>query len=189
MRRRTFLIGGLLVGCEATLETFPRFDSGTPHDAGLDAPMPDSSVPFDAGFVDARIPDAGFDGGTDAGFVDVGTDVPTFDACVDPQIVTLHDTYAQALYFDGTYGPTTGVIRVADMVAGVERTLEFWHGHGGLNHAFTILPTDFEALRRGERVTLITTEVDSHQHMLFIDPVDSRWRVEGAADETVEICS
>lgn len=184
MRRRTFVLGGLLLGCEATLEsTIPRFDGGRPEpvvDGGLDAPTIDASI-ADAPGIDASdssTPDV----------IDAGHDAPSLDACADPQIVTLHDTHAQALYFDGTYGPTTGVIRVADMVAGAELTLEFWHGHGGMNHSFTIGAADFEALRRGERVTLITTEVDSHQHMLFIDPVDPRWRVAGASDETVEIC-
>ena len=186
MRRRTFLVGSLLLGCEATLESFPRFDSGSR----------DSAMPHDARSPDAAMPDAGLDAPTpvDAGAPDAfelpdtaPPDVPV-DACPDRTVVTLHDTHAQALYFDGTYGPTTGIVRVADMVAARELTLEFWHGHGGRNHAFTIRPTDFEALRRGERVTLVTTEVDSHSHMLFIDPVDARWRVEGAVDETVEIC-
>ena len=189
MRRRTFLVGSVgsvLVACEASLETtFPRFDSGPSSDGnpGGDGGAPDAFAPIDAGTFDAgRAPS---DAGTDA-FEPVDAGTP--DACLDPRIVTLHDTHAQALYFDGTYGPTTGIIRVADMVSGVARTMEFWHGHGGLQHAFTIEPADFEALLRGERVTLITTEVDSHQHMLFIDPVDPRWRVDGAVDQSVEIC-
>lgn len=185
MRRRTFILGGLILGCEATLESIPRFDAGAtlPTDAGIDV-----SDVHDAMTTDAAMLDVGTDAGTDATFQDAGSDTTAIDACADSRLVTLHDTHAQALYFDGTYGPTTGIIRVADMVAGSELTLEFWHGHGGRNHAFTVQPSDFEALRRGERVTLITTEVDSHQHMLFIDPVDSRWRVAGATDETVEIC-
>lgn len=66
--------------------------------------------------------------------------------------------------------------------------LEFWHGHGGQSHRFTVLPEHFRALARRERVTLETTVVDSHSHRLFIDPVDERWRVEGAEDVRVPSC-
>lgn len=72
-------------------------------------------------------------------------------------------------------------------MAGVAITLEFWHGHGGVQHRFTIAPDQFEALKRGERVTITTTTVDSHEHTLFIDPVDEDYRVPGAPDVDVPL--
>src|SRR5262245_50937977 len=41
--------------------------------------------------------------------------------------VMMHDTNAQALYFDGTYGPLTGVVTVDYVRANVDVDLEFWH--------------------------------------------------------------
>jgi hypothetical protein len=108
------------------------------------------------------------------------------DACVG-EVVTLHDTYAQALYFDGTLGPLTGVITVAQAVAGTTVTMDFWHGHNGQQHRFTLEPSHFAALARGERVTLETTTVDNHSHQLFVDPLDETYRVEGAPDEDVQL--
>ncbi len=108
------------------------------------------------------------------------------DACAQA-VVKMHDTYAQALYLDGTYGPLTGVVDVVSVVAGTAITLEFWHGHGGVQHRFTITPDHFTALTRGERVTLTTTTVDGHEHMLFIDPLDEAYRVPGAPDVDVPL--
>lgn len=109
------------------------------------------------------------------------------DADAGQELVVLYDTYAQALYFDGSYGPKTGVIVVADMAAGIEKTYDFWHGHGGRLHRFVLTPTHFAELRRKKRVTLTTTLVDGHQHTLFVDPVDPRWRVPGAEPTTIPI--
>ena len=81
-----------------------------------------------------------------------------------------------------------GLISIADVVAGQPVELEFWHGHGGRSHLFTLLPTHYEALKRLERVTIVTTEVDSHQHELFIDPVDPRYRAAGAQPIRVLTC-
>lgn len=108
------------------------------------------------------------------------------DACIGGS-VTMHDTYAQALYYDGTYGPLTGTITVAQVIAGTTVTMDFWHGHGGVLHRYTLDPTHFAALARGERVTLTTTEVDAHSHMLFIDPRDETYRVPGAPDVEVPL--
>ncbi|MBX3276223.1 MAG: hypothetical protein KF729_38580, partial [Sandaracinaceae bacterium] len=105
-----------------------------------------------------------------------------------PRTATLHDTHAQALYFDGSHGPTTGVITVDMMVAGASVDLVFWHGHGGVSHRFTVSADDLAALTRGERVTLRTSIVEGHDHLLFIDPVNERWRVAGAPDRTVTVC-
>jgi hypothetical protein len=111
---------------------------------------------------------------------------PATDACVS-DVVKMHDTYAQALYFDGSNGPLTGIITVAHAVAGSTLTLEFWHGHGGVQHQFTLEPMHFAALRRRERVTLDTTVVDNHSHTLFVDPTDEMYRVPGAPDVDVRV--
>jgi hypothetical protein len=99
----------------------------------------------------------------------------------------MHDTNAQALYLDGSLGPLTGVIYVDYVIDGAELTLDFWHGHGDQLHRFTLLPSHYQALKRGERVYVTTTTVDSHEHTLFIDPVDPDYRVEGAADVAVSL--
>lgn len=156
-------------GGEPPSDAGHRIDAGSaPADAGSAPPSPDaaagSPVPPDAG--SERAPDAG--------------------SCGD--YVLMHDTYAQALYFDGSYGPHTGVIRAEWAVAGDAVELTFWHGHGGVDHRFTVGPEHFAALRRGERVMIETTEVQAHTHQLFIDPVDERWRVEGAEDVRVPSC-
>lgn len=129
--------------------------------------------------------------GSDDGFdpPDAATppsDGATADACVATQ-VALHDTNAQALYLDGSLGPLTGVIRVADITAGSTLTTDFWHGHGGTQHRFTLTPEIFEQLKRGEKVTVGTTTVDGHSHTLFIDPRDERYRVTGAPDVLVDL--
>jgi hypothetical protein len=108
------------------------------------------------------------------------------DACAQA-VVRMHDTYAQALYLDGTNGPLTGVITVAYVIAGTALTLDFWHGHGGQLHRFTLEPAHFDALKQGQRVTLGTTTVENHAHTLFIDPLDEDYRVPGAPDVEVPL--
>ena len=131
--------------------------------------------------------------GVDSGSPDAppavdGAPVTPVDAPGCTATVTLYDTYAMALYFDGGLGPRTGVIRVADVAAGTDLAMDFWHGHGGQLHRFTVTASHFAALRRRERVMVETTEVDSHRHLLFVDPTDPRWRVEGAAPQTIPAC-
>lgn len=104
-----------------------------------------------------------------------------------PKTVTLYDTYAVALYFDGTLGPKTGIIEVADVALGKALTLDFWHGHGGILHRFTLVPDDFEKLKAKQKVTTKTTIVEGHQHELFVDPVDPKWRVPGAQPQTIPV--
>lgn len=99
--------------------------------------------------------------------------------------VTLYDTYAMALYMDGGLGPRTGIIKVEYVLKNEELTLEFWHGHGGQNHMFTVTPEHFAQIKKLEKVTLETTEVAGHTHKLFIDFSSAQWRVEGA--EPVEV--
>jgi hypothetical protein len=108
------------------------------------------------------------------------------DACTGASVL-MHDTNAQALYLDGTYGPLTGNIKVSYVIAGTTLTLEFWHGHGGTPHRFTLEPQHFEKLKAGQKVTLGTTTVDNHAHTLFIDPEDESYRVPGAPDVPVQL--
>lgn len=108
------------------------------------------------------------------------------DACVSPT-VKIHDTYAQALYFDGTKGPLTGTITVGHVIASAIVTLDFWHGHGNQLHRFTLMPSHFAALKKGEKITVTTTSVDGHQHNLFVDPRDEAYRVPNAPDVDVPL--
>jgi hypothetical protein len=108
------------------------------------------------------------------------------DACVAPTVL-MHDTNAQALYLDGTYGPLTGNIKVAYVIANATITLDFWHGHGGTQHRFTLDQATFDKLKAGQRVTLGTTTVDGHSHTLFIDPKSEMYRVPGAPDVPVSL--
>lgn len=128
----------------------------------------------------AHFPDAAAAG------ADAAATPPDAPGCT--MTVTLHDTHAMALYLDGSLGPRTGIIRVAAVAAGTDQPMDFWHGHGGALHRFTVTASHFAALRRRERVMIETTGVDAHRHMLFIDPVDPRWRVEGAPPQTIPAC-
>ena len=112
-------------------------------------------------------------GGNMPGPADAQPDVST-------KTVTLYGTNAVALYFDGSQGPYTGVIRVSYIVANAAITLDFWHGHGGAQHRFTLLPEHFAALKRLEKATLETSVVDGHSHKLYIDPNSTVHRVAGA---------
>lgn len=214
MRRRVFLkvfIGGAAYGLAACVPA-PRRDARgsrvTGEDAAAEPPSSDSPDvgPPDPPAHDASVPEepAQRDAATNP---DASAPEPAEDAATAPdaaelapdggtppdsgectQLTRMHDTYAQALYFDGTYGPLTGTITVAQVLANVEVDMEFWHGHGGVSHHFLIGPEHFASLKRGERVTLETTEVDSHRHLLFVDPVDPNYRVPGAPDIDVPSC-
>lgn len=105
-------------------------------------------------------------------------DLDTWEDAED--YVILYDTYAMALYMDGSLGPKTGIIKVDYVIENAPITLQFWHGHSGRNHEFTLLPEHFEKLRLEQRVYLETSEVEGHKHRLFIDPVAPQWRVPGA---------
>lgn len=163
MNRRVFILG---TGTVVAASLISCDDSAEPAD-----PSPGDA---DASAADATV---------DAIAV---RDAAIADACT-PATVQMHDTYAQALYFDGSLGPLTGIIEVDYVVAGATITLDFWHGHGGQQHRYTLDATHFEALKRGERVTLGTSTVDGHSHMLFIDPVDETYRVPGSPDVPVSL--
>lgn len=195
MRRRRFVelcAGGAVAGLVGCIPGDPEETGrgGTVRilgDGGPPDPSGDAGAASDAGRrgVDGSAPPPPRDGGhrrTDAG------PSPDPDAGSCDEHVMMHDTHAQALYFDGGHGPHTGIIRVEWIVAGDAVELAFWHGHGGVDHRFTVRPEHFAALTRGERVTLETSEVEGHSHRLFIDPVDERWRVAGAEDVRVPLC-
>jgi hypothetical protein len=163
MRRRKFL--GLVAGGLAACTTSSGKNTGPdasasspgPHDAAIDGPLQGEE------------------------------DAQANDPCEGVKTIELYDCNAQALYLDETLGPLTGVILVEYIIAGEAITLEFWHGHGGQQHAFTLGAEQFAQLRRGERTYVTTTEVDSHQHTLFIDPLDPTYRVEGALPIVVTV--
>lgn len=92
----------------------------------------------------------------------------------------LYDTYAISLYFDGSQGPKTGIIAVSYVLANEPVTLDFWHGHGGVLHRYTVGPEHFSQMKKLKKTTLETTIVESHSHKLFIDTSDARFRVPGA---------
>lgn len=121
---------------------------------------------------------------SDAGNVDAAA--ASVDACTQ-RFVKMHDTNAQALYLDGTNGPLTGVVTVAQVITGTTVTMDFWHGHNGIQHRFTLDATHFAALKRGERILVGTTMVDGHSHTLFVDPRDESYRVLGAPDVDVPL--
>ena len=131
--------------------------------------------------------DADPGGGTGGGNGDnAATGDAGVDACVQ-HTVKLHDTYAQALYLDGTNGPLTGTVTTAQVIAGAIVTMDFWHGHGGIQHRFTLEAQHFADLVHGKRITVGTTTVDGHAHTLLIDPKDEGYRVPGAPDVDVPI--
>lgn len=101
--------------------------------------------------------------------------------------VILYDTYFMALYMDGGLGPRTGILKVDYVKANQPVTLEFWHGHGGVNHKFTITPAHFDEIKKLKKVYLQTTEVDGHSHKLFVDVSDPKWRVAGATPVPVPL--
>ena len=94
--------------------------------------------------------------------------------------IMMYDTNAMALYYDGGLGPKTGVIKVDYLLKNEPITLPFWHGHGGVNHKFTLLPEHYEQFKKLKKVYVETTVVESHKHKLFIDFSDPKWRVPGA---------
>lgn len=148
-----------------------------------------SLISCDAGTGPDLPPGGDDDGGGGVGpdaAVTPGADGASPDACAHA-FTTLHDTEAQALYLDGSLGPLTGTIRVSYMMAGAAITLDFWHGHGGQQHRFTLTPAMLDDLKAGKKITVGTSMVDGHAHTLFIDPKDERYRTPGAPDVMVDL--
>jgi hypothetical protein len=100
---------------------------------------------------------------------------------------TWYDLYAMALYMDGSLGPQTGTITAQFMTADQETTFDFWHGHNGVMHRWTVTRDHIRQLLAGQRVMITTTIVEDHNHDLFIDPADPQWRLPGAQPELVPI--
>ena len=122
------------------------------------------------------------------GFLGCGRESALFNLGYDERpTVTLYDTYAMALYMDGGLGPKTGLIKVEYVVKGENVEMEFWHGHGGVSHRYTITQDHFRRLKKLEKVYIETTEVDDHTHKLFIDMKDPKWRVPGAKPVEVPV--
>jgi hypothetical protein len=167
MQRRDFIwiLGGGIVACTLGCEQHdiePAADADTSSGAGGGG----------GGGGDGENPATGGDGGV--------------DACTQ-HVVKMHDTYAQALYLDGTNGPLTGTVTTAQVIAGAIVTMDFWHGHNGMQHRFTLQPQHFADLKQGKRITVGTTTVDGHAHTLFVDPKNEAYRVPGAPDVDVPL--
>lgn len=197
MERRTFLVW-IASGAAAACVPAPRETRGRGTDAAIEsdaAVEADAAVNADAAVAEADASVAEEDAAMEADATSSEPDAtePLADAAESSdagcsQYATMHDTHAQALYFDGTYGPLTGVITVDQVLADQDVDFEFWHGHDGLTHHFLVTREHFAALKRGERVSIETTEVDAHQHLLFIDPRDENYRASGAPDVMVPLC-
>jgi hypothetical protein len=73
---------------------------------------------------------------------------------------------------DPSDGTETGVLKAADIIKGQSLTLQYWHGHGGVYHLFTVTPDDFTSLKSGHPVIIYehTTVVEDHYHFVVIDP-------------------
>jgi len=52
---------------------------------------------------------------------------------------------------------------------GEEQKYNFWHGHDGELHRFTITAEDFALLRSGKSIEIFTAVVDGHKHAVKID--------------------
>lgn len=201
MRRRKFLVvcvEGTIIGVVGCVPPSPVRVPAARESSSEDAEAAAADVGPDSGPVSSTSKDAA---AHDSGAADSGTSPPPepdsgmdasapdpVDSGVCNDFVMMHDTYAQALYLDGSLGPLTGTIFVSYVIAGLPVELQFWHGHGGVDHMFTLLPQHFEGLKRGERVMIETTEVDSHQHQLFIDPLDLDYQVPGSQPTPVPLC-
>jgi hypothetical protein len=104
--------------------------------------------------------------------------LPYFDDAKD--FIELYDMYIMAMYFDGTTGPKTGIIKAEDILAYKPVDYVFWHGHGGINHEFTFTLDAIDSLKQLKKTYLQTDIVANHSHKIFIDPTDIRYRVPGS---------
>lgn len=60
-------------------------------------------------------------------------------------------------------------ITTDDILASVEKTYDFWHGHSR-QHKFTITAESFLKLQEGEAIEIFTDIVDGHRHALAVKP-------------------
>jgi hypothetical protein len=61
-------------------------------------------------------------------------------------------------------------ITMDEIEAVEDRVYEFWHGHGGTKHHFTVKADDFLRLKHGEAIEIYSDMVESHRHAIGIDP-------------------
>ena len=86
----------------------------------------------------------------------------------------VQDFHAYNIYFDGTRGPKTGIIKATKMQLGKTVDLEFWHGHGGKNHRFVVTQKEYQQIIRGKVVDIQTDSVQNHTHTVRLDAKKSR---------------
>jgi hypothetical protein len=67
---------------------------------------------------------------------------------------------------DGTYSGMPLILR-DDIDAAVEKTYDFWHGHGA-KHKFTLTENHFIDLQDGRTIEVYTTVISGHRHALRI---------------------
>ncbi|MFM8313725.1 MAG: hypothetical protein ACKOA8_05515, partial [Deltaproteobacteria bacterium] len=69
-------------------------------------------------------------------------------------------------------GTRMGVLKAADILTGESITLRYWHGHSGKYHQVTLTTEHFDNLKSNSPVvlTIPTTVLDGHFHVLVIDP-------------------
>ena len=53
--------------------------------------------------------------------------------------------------------------------AGVEKSYDFWHGHSGELHRFTLTVESLQQLKEGKSIEVYTVVVDGHKHAVQID--------------------
>jgi hypothetical protein len=73
---------------------------------------------------------------------------------------------------DGTYHQMP-CITLRDVARGATKEYQFWHGHGGGSHKFTVTAENFAELREGKIVEIFTNIIDGHRHALRISPQES----------------
>ena len=61
-------------------------------------------------------------------------------------------------------------ITAVDIAAGVEKIYDFWHGHDGMQHKFTVTSADFAKLKAGHETEIYTSVVEDHRHSLLLSP-------------------
>ncbi len=61
-------------------------------------------------------------------------------------------------------------ISALDIAAGFEKSYDFWHGHSGKLHRFTVTTDDFKKLQSGHNVEVYTSIVEDHRHSLVVSP-------------------
>ena len=106
--------------------------------------------------------------------------VDSEDAIPTGETVSMYEFYAMAYFKDGSLGPRAGAMDYKVLSSPKTITMDFWHGHNGVMHTYTLTLEHLAKIKAGEKIELETSIVDGHSHKLFIDSSDERWRVENA---------